>query len=245
MKDSNPVPKADARAMLKHWLRVSRPYLPLLATAVVLTLIYLVTVKIPASYQQTQWISEFSRLFDLNDENNVPTWFSSFLWSTAAYCCYRLRKVDQGASGRFRNSGYWLWLGVVCLLLSLDEVAQVHESVGSVAGHMGMHLPIYSWLPFGMAFVAVVAVGFSRFLWSLPRDIALAMIVAGAIFVTGAVGFETLGALVDDHVLSTFPMGLSWHKEIAIEEFLEMLGVIVFIAALDVHMRRIRWQSPG
>ena len=76
---------------------------------------------------------------------------------------------------------------------------------------------------------AIVAFSFRRFLMALPRKIRNGMVRAGAIYVGGAVGLEVVGSYFD----------ALWGKEtlvrvavITLEEGLEMLGVILFIATL-------------
>ena len=55
--------------------------------------------------------------------------------------------------------------------------------------------------------------------------------LAAGIFVSGAVGVEMMGAAYDyaGQVPGTFPLGLNWRRANALEEGLEMLGVILLI----------------
>lgn len=69
---------------------------------------------------------EFTRLFLLSGEANVPTWFSSVLLFSAA-------ALVGGAEERERRRGerrylrHWWVLAAGLLYISLDEVAQIHE----------------------------------------------------------------------------------------------------------------------
>jgi hypothetical protein len=211
----------------------------LLGIACLFVMIYFISVKLPPQIQQYPFIKEFKRLFDLNGEINIPTWYTGFLWQLAAICCYQLSKIDRRYTGRFPNAYFWIAIGLISLFLSLDEVAQIHEGIGGIADAHGMRLPVYNWIPFGLGFFALVGACLIRFVLGLPRQTCLTILTSGMVFITGAVGFESLGSLVSLGTLHDFPLGLSWHKEIAIEEFLEMAGVILLVAALHLHLRFI------
>src|SRR3989338_1597201 len=67
---------------------------------------------------------QLERLFGLELESNIPTWFSSVLWlitAVAAYQCFQVSEVK-------RNKTAWGVIAAGFLVLSIDEVAQIHES---------------------------------------------------------------------------------------------------------------------
>lgn len=202
-------------------------------------LAYWMVMQLPPAQDQAPAAKVFARLFDLNKENNVPTWFTSLLWQVSALCCYLLSRVDPGRTGRIRNAVFWVAFGCIALFLSLDEVAEIHEGVGDIIDAHAANLPVYGWIFYGVGVVAAAGLFFGRFILTLPRDIALTIILAGAVFVTGAIGFESLGALVELGTLKQFPAGLSWGKSIAIEETFEMGGAVLLIAALHTHLKRL------
>ena len=135
---------------------------------------------------------------------------------------------------------FWIGLSATALLLSLDEAAQIHEMIGAIAERYGMVLPVYAWVPFGIAIAALLAAAFGRFILGLPRAVALMILASGFIFVLGAIGFESLGALVELGSLSDFPIGITWDQTIGLEEMCEMLGIILFGFALAVQQRNVR-----
>jgi hypothetical protein len=106
--------------------------------------------------------------------------------------------------------------------MSVDEVAGFHETVNSVIS--------YSWAILGLIVATVIFGIYSRFLWSLPASIAARFILAGAIFVGGAVGVElaTEPYLYNDE-LDT----LGYNLWTAVEEAMEMGGVIYFLSVLS------------
>lgn len=70
------------------------------------------------------------RLFDMREENNLPTWASSSLFLAAAAVAL---VVSKEARTRARRYG-WLGLSLLALAMSLDETAGVHEIAGNNLG---------------------------------------------------------------------------------------------------------------
>jgi hypothetical protein len=63
------------------------------------------------------------RIFLVTSESNVPTWFSSTQFILVAVACMWLWRSS------LRPDRYWLLLGFVFLLFSLDEIAMFHERI--------------------------------------------------------------------------------------------------------------------
>ena len=108
-------------------------------------------------------------VFDASEENNVPTFFSSFillLASTVLFITYLISKQQAQ-----KNKKYWLLLSFIFLFLSMDEAISIHEQFNKIkqlikpdtTGYLN-----YPWiLPYGV-FVLVVGAIFFRFLFNLP-----------------------------------------------------------------------------
>jgi hypothetical protein len=164
------------------------------------------------------------QLFDVDQENNLPTWFSDFLLLTAwvfLWLCAQKKKAD--CDPWFR---YWQVLTVGFLLMAIDEIAGVHETINSAIE--------MSWaIPAGIM-VVVLGIAFVPFVLHLPRRTALWFVLAGAVYVSGAVGVELAGnAMVVEQQKDT----LAYCMSTMVEEGMEMLGVILFINALLHYMR--------
>lgn len=212
--------------------------------AVMLVGLYWLTGKFgpdaPGSYQ-------LKRLFDLNGEANIPAWYSSVLWLAGAFYATRLF-VEYRETGLFRFPAfYWLALALCATLLSLDESAGFHEAIGPVVEeflHGRANIPgLYGWEKAAIPVVVLAGIANVPFLLRLPVRTALGCILAGAIFLSGAIGMESVGALVEMQSISHFPVGLNWHRVIALEEFLEMLGVITLVYTLGRHLEDCQAQS--
>lgn len=191
----------------------------------------------------------FVRMFDLSGESSIPTWFSSV---TMLFCSVILSMIALASkrSGE-RYTLHWGLLSAILLGMSVDEVAQFHESfnkIGSLLGTEGFLY--YGWVIPGGVFVVAVALAYLKFLFDLPAKTRRLFIFAGAVFVGGALGMEMVGARAAQLYGETSP---GFFLPVTVEEFMEMMGVIVFCYALlsyaashlkEIHLS-IQDQSPG
>lgn len=176
----------------------------------------------------------FTPLFSLNTENNIPTFYASF---ALMFVCVLLFVI--GSFHRKLGDPYiaWLLMSLIFLFLSFDEMVSIHEKlidpVRNTVKATGIFF--FAWvIPYGIGVVLFI-VGYSRFLLRLPRDIMVLFITGGAIFVSGALGFELLGGRHDE-LYGTENMLYSFYN--TTEELLEMLGIAIFIYALLLYISR-------
>ncbi|GAA4731478.1 hypothetical protein GCM10023328_08210 [Modestobacter marinus] len=172
-------------------------------------------------------------LLSVNREGNLPTWFSSALLLSAAAAV-----AGVGAwAHRVRDRWRWHWtvLAAVFGYLSVDELVRLHEranhQVGKVVEPTGVFT--FGWWLLAAPLVLLFAAAYVRFLRGLPGRIGLLMVVAGTLYVGGAIGMEMVGSwLADDRgtLLST-PYVLATTAE----EVFEMLGVVVFLYAVTTY----------
>jgi hypothetical protein len=156
------------------------------------------------------------QLFDLDEENNLPTWFSSFLLlNNAAFLWLASRQSGV------KKPGSWSLLAIGFLILAIDEVAGLHETFHTMID--------INWAIPGGILVAIVACFFVPFLVSLPRKLALLFILSGGIFVSGAILAELLSEDLDVE-------SIEYACAVFVEEGLEMSGALLF---LFVNMRRL------
>jgi hypothetical protein len=137
---------------------------------------------------------------------------------------------------------HWGALSLIFLLLSVDEVARIHETIGDTlklkfTGEIH-GLLYYPWVIIGGAFVLIVAAAYIKFLRNLPTKTMSLFILCGVIYVGGALGMEMINAQYAD----LYGTGNLTHQMMtAVEEFLEMIAIALFIYAL---MSYIATQSP-
>jgi len=169
---------------------------------------------------------DFIRMFDLDMERNVPTLFSSALMLISAFLFYLLSKEPNEVKKGSRP--FWLGLSFVFTFLAFDESAKIHEKLGDfterfVEASGFLHYP---WVISYSILVIVLGLFYMRFFWRMPSKVFWSFIGAAAIFLSGAIGFELLGANESSiHSTST----LLYSTYYTIEESLEMFGVIYLI----------------
>lgn len=133
------------------------------------------------------------------------------------------------------------------MYLSIDEAASIHETV---VEHITWRIwptldtrgySHYPWVFAGAAFVLIVGVTFLRFLFRLPSRTRLGFVVSGLIFVGGALGIDILQANHDDRYgRQTFGFAMF----VAVEEGMEMTGVLIFLQTLFVYIASCLADTP-
>ena len=183
-----------------------RAYTGLLLTAV-LTLVvlhsglYLYNNRV----EELPWL--LLQLFDLDEEHNIPTWFSSYLLLNNAFFLALI-----AGSGATAKRAHWAVLAAGFLLLSIDEVAGLHETLNTAID--------MNWAIPGGLLVVVVGIAFIPFLLALPKRVAMLLLVAGVMYVSGAIVVELWSEDIDSR-RSLYALA------VALEEGLEMLGALL------------------
>jgi hypothetical protein len=171
----------------------------------------------------------FLDLFSVNAEETIPTWYATLLLFAASVLLFFIAAIKRRNKEAYAY--HWLGLGFIFLYLSMDEGAVIHEIFSDAlqarfdtSGYL-----TFAWIIVFVPLVIVIALLYLRFLWHLPPSIRNLFIVAGLLYVGGAVVVEAISAnLYDSGGGVTFP-----YLAIAtVEETMEMLGVVVFIFAL-------------
>jgi hypothetical protein len=171
--------------------------------------------------------------FDVDEEENIPTWFSAMLLAFSALLLFTIARCKRDEHGA--GAGYWKALAIGFVWLSLDEVAGIHETFNTWADEFRGDSE-FSWVYAGAAVFVMVAVLFVRFLLQLPRRTRFGMCAAGILYGCGALGIE----IVSHFYLGSHDMdNLSYNLQTAVEEGLEMAGVILFIHVLTTYMQSL------
>lgn len=178
----------------------------------------------------------FPRLFMLDDERSIGTWFSSMLLAlNMGLLALNGRAAKVAGTGLSR---YWLGFALIFALLSMDEIITFHEKLG-----LWLHAKFqtdgllrFAWVVPGGLFAAAVGLGSIRFLRRLPRRTAALFLIAGATYVGGALLVEMIEAVV----ASGDGRGVGFYLLVLIEEPMEMLGQAIFAYALLDHLAQGR-----
>ena len=173
------------------------------------------------------------RLFDFNQEKNIPTFYSSLTFLVAGTLLLIIA-LKHKRNGSFYLS--WLVLAIIFFFLSIDDFAMIHERIGMLLRKLINTSGVfyYPWvIPYGI-FSILILIAYIKFLKNLPRNIMTLFLISGGIFVLSALGIEMLTAMLHelygkDSLLYPFLY--------TCEEFLEMLGIIIFIYALLLYIK--------
>ncbi|MEQ1726917.1 MAG: hypothetical protein ABL982_00940 [Vicinamibacterales bacterium] len=169
-------------------------------------------------------------LFNVDAEQNIPTYFSVLLLLTAAFLLAVTAVVEARA-----NRARWPWalLSSGFLCIGYDEAFQAHEQLIDPmrrilgGGHLGLFS--FAWVVPGLVLVCLLSLVFLRFLIRLPAPTRRRFVLAAVIYLGGAIGMEMVGGWT-----SELHGEQSWQYStmVTIEESLEMAGLITFVWAL-------------
>lgn len=186
-------------------------------------------IHVHNNYLLTEAIESFARLFNLTGEANIPAWYAA---STLLSCAVLLATI--AIAKRMNNDRYvyhWGVLSLIFLYLSIDEAAMLHEMtikpLRSLLNTSGLFY--YAWIIPGTIAVFGFVLAYLRFLAHLPKRTRLLFIAAGAIYVAGAIGLESVSGL---YINSDGTWGATYELIITFEELFEMLGIVLFIYTL-------------
>lgn len=215
------------KALTSYSLRAERVALTLGAVAAVLIVAHLLTMQAnfnPALGLKERFGFEYWHLaiFDLDEEESFGTWFSSGILLVAAALLLHQARVLRIQGETWHR--WWLVLGIGFCVLSMDEVVGMHEYVNTL-------LEDTPWTVFGFWIFALVALAYLPFLWHHRWRTTALFLLAGLVYGGGAVGVE--------HFTDSQVNSLHYNMWTALEEGMEMTGVILFIYAILDHMRGV------
>jgi hypothetical protein len=179
-------------------------------------------------------VTKFLLKFDVGGEQTVAAWVSSMLMLICALILFYLATVKRQLGQAYAM--HWLGLSVVFLGLSMDEAVGFHEMtimpLRETLQTGGVFL--YAWVIPALLFVGALGIVYLGFLWHLEAAFRLRFVLAGALFVGGAVGFEMLegafAAFYQQH-------RLVHEAAVHLEDTLEFAGVLVFLHSLLLYAR--------
>lgn len=171
-------------------------------------------------------------LFSVNTEESLPTWYASLLLLIAAVLLFLISRAKRRSGER---AALWTGLAGIFLYLSLDEGIVIHEIAANWAREAfnPTGFLAFGWhLVFGPLLILFGLVYF-RFWLRLPPKTRIGFAAAGLLYVGGAFFIEGISAALWESADGlTYP----YLVVATIEEFCEMLGVVVLIAVLLDYM---------
>jgi hypothetical protein len=174
-------------------------------------------------------------LFHLNEEYNVPTFFSALLFLFAALILAAIAVL--GSNTRAPYVVQWQVLCIGFVYFAYDELFEIHEyfeileklhQFGALLNGSDPANLDFGWvIPYTVVLISLL-VFFWKFVSSLPANTRTGFMISAGIFFGAAIGIDQIGERYAELHGSNFT-----HEIIStIEESLELTGVIVFIWTL-------------
>ena len=213
------------KLLTTYSLRAERVAFTLVAVLAVLVVVHVLAMQ--ANFNSALGLKEkfgfhYWQLafFDLDEEESFGTWFNSGLLLLAAVLLVHRARVLRAQGKAWHR--WWRIMGIGFCVMSMDEIAGMHEWMNSM-------MKDTPWTVIGFPIFGLVALAYLPFLWHYRWRTGLLFLLAGAIYGGGAVGVE--------HFTDSDVNSLHYNMWTALEEGMEMLGVIVLIYTVLDHVR--------
>jgi hypothetical protein len=205
-----------------------------LGRALALAIGALVVLSTAAAWAYSRWpeAHRAHRLFYVDLETNVPTWWSAMLLLASASTAGLLaRAAYRTGDDRWLD---WLTLAVLFVAMASDEAASLHELLqkpirAALGSETWLRYPLI--LP-GLIVAVVIALHFRRFMRTIGAT-RRRLVIAGAIFALGALVFEMIGGWFAPEAIGANTTYLALTTT---EETLEMAGATMALIALLRHV---------
>jgi len=171
------------------------------------------------------------RLFYVDYENNIPSYFSASLLLLVALLLALITALKQAAHAAYGFQ--WALLSFTFLSMAIDEAASLHEllivPMRGLLGQQARGIFFFAWVIPGIAVAMIFGMSYLKFLLHLPTKTRWRFVIAATLYLGGALGMELIGGR---YAASHGMENLAYSMTATVEESLEMAGVIVFIYAL-------------
>lgn len=173
----------------------------------------------------------FIPLFDIDKEQNIPTFFSVLLLLFSSMLLALIAMLNQKQGDH--DAPKWGLLSSGFLYMAYDEAFRVHERwigpIRALLGDTDLGAFYFAWVLPGIVVVLILGLFLIGFIFRLPETTRRSFLLAATLYLGGAIGVEMIGG---------------WHAELHgtgnpvyriitnVEEIMEMTGLIVFIWAL-------------
>jgi hypothetical protein len=175
--------------------------------------------------RQQYW---FTDLFYFDRRLNLPFFFSLFLLLTNLFFLYKIVKRKHPSRS---ESIFWNTFLITLFLFTLDEAFYIHQhfkmsTFGRIASYDRASWSHYLWvIPYFLVFGALIWI-LAKHSSSIPKLLTNKLLIAGLVFLTGAVCMEFVGTYYA--VLN--PKGDIFILLIkTVEAVLQLVGAVMFV----------------
>lgn len=178
-------------------------------------------------------------LFNLDGEKKIPTLFAASLIFGNGVLLLFIATVKSYR--KESHVGYWFALGCIFVYLAYDEARKIHEWVlDFLMPWFGSEF-IHFWVIPASIIMVAVGIAFLPFLRHLPRTTRNLFLLSAAVYLGGALGFETIGGLYAEVHRKN---NLTYNLLADAEEVLEKTGMIVFGYTLLTYLQSLLREQP-
>ncbi len=233
--------------MLVRRISPGRIGLGLLAVFTVLLATHLVVMVLRLELDRDYLLGIAPRL-DFDHEGTVPAWFNGLLLAVASAVTFLWARYAASADRPL--TARLIVIGLAFAFLSFDEVAALHERLSFLGSGQGL-TRLGGWTVLYVPLAVVLGLWLVPLLLRVPRPTAIILVLAGVMFVSGAVLLEGLGTKIVETIAGVPITQVSpeqWAEirrnwfyvlEHTAEESLEMCGSILYIyGVFDYFARR-------
>lgn len=204
----------------------------------VLALLHVLVMSAHYLYFTFDRFRYFATVVNLNQESNPATWLASLMLLIGGVL-QGIIAADAWAQPR-PFARQWSILALVFLALSLDETAMLHErTIVPMRQVFNLSGPFfYGWVVLAIPLLLAFGLWYFRFFLRLPRGFRWQLILAAAVYLSGALGVEMVEGWYDETQGGIGESDLTFSLLVAVEETCEMIGVLVLIHALLGYIRQ-------
>lgn len=180
--------------------------------------------------------ADWTTMFNLDRELNLPTWYSSFMLGTCSILLKTIAIGKKRQSDRFTQD--WQLLSLIFFWLAIDEVLSIHEILIIPEVSKALNLPWFlhsMWVIPGTIFVIWFVRRYWKFSFHLPYKSRQHFYLAAFLYIGGALIMEMVGSYIAE---AEGQQNLIYALTATLEEVMEMIGIITFIYALLDYLRQ-------
>lgn len=184
---------------------------------------------------------DFGYWFNIDTERRFGALFSTLLilFASGTMLAASVRSVPK----KVMVIG-WLFLSGVLLFMACDEFFMIHERVGEFFGakdHFGTAV-IPGWVKAMGVIVLILCLPMGLFWWKLPTYLKIRTAIAAGVFLSGAIGVEILSMT---HADGSGIHNFGYTLLAALEEGMEMLGMIIAVDAMLLYHNRMKGEPAN
>jgi hypothetical protein len=187
------------------------------------------------SYWQEFVLDFLNTPFYMDAESNIPTFINSLLLFIPSILFAFIAVWKFSVRDKYRF--HWALLSFIFFLLSIDEVATLHERLikpmRAIYGAEGIFY--FAWIIPGMIAVGVFLLSYLTFFLHLERKFKLLFLFSFAVYISGVIG----GEMVSGYFAASLGLkNFTYAMVASVEESVEMVGCSLIIYTLLEYLKQ-------